>query len=102
MPAWEFPDVPDHEFDCHPQNNWVAMANRSAMVIVGGQFTVDAMHRAGVTAPVRIVPVPTDAGYFDTPDWDENGHTVLKCSAIVYPQPPSSPMEFRAQDCCSE
>jgi hypothetical protein len=24
MPAWEFPDVPDHAFDDNPRNDWLA------------------------------------------------------------------------------
>jgi hypothetical protein len=100
VPAWEFPDVPDHGFDGNPQNNWVATANRCSMVIVGGQFTADALDRAGVTAPVRIVPVPTPASYFETPPWQYGDRTVLECSTHVFPDATAGVLPLRADAAC--
>ena len=91
VPAWEFPDVPDHGFDGNPQNNWVATANRCSMVLVGGQFTADALSRAGVTAPVRIVPVPTPLSYFDTPAWESGDRAVLECATHIFPDADATP-----------
>ena len=64
VPAWEFPDIPNEAFDGNPQNNWVETANRCSLVLVGGPFTANAMEAAGVTTPIRIVPVPTGEAYF--------------------------------------
>ncbi len=79
VPAWEFPDVPDHEFDKNPQNNWVATANKTDLVLVGGQFTVDSLRRGGVTSPIEIVQVPTPDEYFQASSWDYNKSTTIKC-----------------------
>lgn len=81
IPAWEFPDIPDHEFDSNPRNNWVAMANKTDLVLVGGQFTVESMRRGGVTSPIQIVQVPTPDGYFAVSPWDYNKQTTVNCRA---------------------
>ncbi len=82
VPAWEFPDVPHEEFDGNPRNNWVKMANESDLVIVGGQFTVDSMRRAGTETPIAIVPVPSPQGYFDTPPCEIQKQTTVPCRAF--------------------
>jgi hypothetical protein len=81
IPAWEFPDVPDHEFDNNPKNNWVAMANKTDLVLVGGQFTVESMRRGGVTSPIQIVQVPTPDAYFQISPWDYHKQTTVNCRA---------------------
>jgi glycosyltransferase involved in cell wall biosynthesis len=87
VPAWEFPDVPDHVFDGNPHNDWVATARRCDLVIVGGQFTVDTFQRAGIRTPIRIVPVPTPEEYFRIPAWRADQHVRIPCSAYVFPDP---------------
>jgi glycosyltransferase involved in cell wall biosynthesis len=85
VPAWEFPDVPAEAFDGNPRNNWVATANRCDLVLVGGQFTVEAFQRAGIRTPIRIVPVPTPAEYFRLPRWSARSRTRIACPAYVFP-----------------
>ncbi len=87
IPAWEFPDVPDHEFDGDPRNDWVQGANQCSLVIVGGPFTANALRKAGVRTPIRIVQVPTPTECFDVPLWNPNRRTLLDCPAYVLPQP---------------
>jgi glycosyltransferase involved in cell wall biosynthesis len=87
VPAWEFPDVPDHAFDGNPNNNWVSAAHRCDLVLVGGQFTVEALQRAGIRTPIRIVPVPTPDEYFRLPAWQSDGQLRIPCSAYVFPHP---------------
>jgi hypothetical protein len=87
VPAWEFPDVPDEAFDGNPQNNWVATANRCDLVLVGGEFTVESFTRAGITTPIRIVPVPTPQEYFHLPRWSLDTITRINCPAYVFPNP---------------
>ncbi|MEN6556634.1 MAG: glycosyltransferase, partial [Thermoguttaceae bacterium] len=86
VPAWEFPDIPNEAFDGNPQNDWVATANRCAMVLVGGPFTARALESAGVRTPIRIVAVPTPEAYFDMPRWRSDRRTALNCSPYVFPQ----------------
>jgi glycosyltransferase involved in cell wall biosynthesis len=86
VPAWEFPDVPDHAFDGDPRNDWVAGANRCSLVIVGGPFTARALCRAGVRTAIRIVQVPTAPEYFEVPRWSPTRRTLLDCPAYVFPQ----------------
>jgi glycosyltransferase involved in cell wall biosynthesis len=91
VPAWEFPDVPNEAFDGNPRNNWVATANRCDLVLVGGEFTVDAFQRAGIRAPIRIVPVPTPEVYFQMPRWTPEAVTRIACPAYVFPHADFAP-----------
>ncbi len=86
VPAWEFPDVPDHEFDNDARNNWVQTANQCSLVIVGGPFTRDVLSRAGVQTPIRVVPVPNPQQYFEVSSWQPGQRRVLECPAYVLPQ----------------
>jgi glycosyltransferase involved in cell wall biosynthesis len=87
VPAWEFPDVPDHAFDGNPQNDWVATSARCTLVIVGGPYTADAFRRAGIRTPTHVVPVPTPADYFAVPAWDGGIPALVGCDAYVFPHP---------------
>lgn len=87
FPFWEFPDVPAELFDGNLQNNWVATANRCDLILVCGSFTAEALQRAGIRAPIRIVPVPTPAEYFNLPPWSPDTTTRLDCPAYVFPHP---------------
>lgn len=87
VPAWEFPDIPQEEFDENAQNNWVATAERCSAVMVGGPFTADALQAAGVTVPIRIVQVPTPAEYFDVSPWSGREGVTLDCHAEEFPNP---------------
>ncbi|MEN6405242.1 MAG: hypothetical protein ABFC77_02100 [Thermoguttaceae bacterium] len=95
VPAWEFPDIPDHEFDGKPENNWVAMAAKCDSLIVGGPFTRDAFRKAGVQTPIQIVQVPTPDEYFQVPWWTPDRHTLLECPGHGFswcePELPSLP-----------
>jgi len=91
VPAWEFPDIPNSGFDGNPQNDWVATANRCAMVLVGGRFTADALRAAGVKTPIHQVAVPTPEAYFDLPGWQPEQRHTLNCSAYVLPQAGAAP-----------
>lgn len=84
MPAWEFPDVPDHAFDGNPQNDWPATANRCCLVLVGNPFTANSLLKAGVETPVRIVQVPTPEGYFGLPEWQAANRATFECSSYVF------------------
>lgn len=102
MPAWEFPDVPDHEFDGNPQNDWPATANRSDLVLVSGPFTAAALARAGTTTPMRIVPVPTPSRCFELPAWRPEATHAIGCRAYAFdagafagPDPASAGMPAR-------
>jgi glycosyltransferase involved in cell wall biosynthesis len=94
FPFWEFPDVPAEAFDGQARNNWVATANRCDLVLVGGQFTVEAFQRAGIRTPIRIVPVPTPDEYFHLPRWPEQTSLRLACPAYVFPHPDVPPHEL--------
>ena len=87
FPFWEFPDVPAEAFDGNPRNNWVATANRCDLVLVGGQFTVEAFERAGIRTAIRVVPVPTPNAYFHLPRWSGESVTRIACPAYVFPHP---------------
>jgi glycosyltransferase involved in cell wall biosynthesis len=84
MPAWEYPDVPDHAFDGNPQNDWVATSERCDLVIVGGPYTVETFRRGGIRKPIYVVPVPTPQSYFEMPRWQPGATTLLGCHGYVF------------------
>jgi hypothetical protein len=86
MPAWEFPDVPDHGFDGNPQNDWPATADRCDLVLVSGPFTEQALRKGNAKAPIRTVQVPTPDAYFSVPDWELGQLKCIDCPAYVFPQ----------------
>jgi len=87
VPAWEFPDAPDHVFDANPRNDWIAASRECDLILVGGQFTVETLQRAGIRTPIRIVPVPTPDEYFRIPAWQTDLTIRLPYSAYVFPHP---------------
>ncbi|MCA9120499.1 MAG: glycosyltransferase [Planctomycetaceae bacterium] len=87
MPAWEFPDVPDHGFDDNPQNDWPATANRCDLVLVSGPFTEQALRRGQAKSPIRFVQVPTPDAYFSVPPWQSGQEARIECPAYIFPQP---------------
>jgi hypothetical protein len=86
VPAWEFPDVPNEPFADDERNDWISMANRCDLVIVGGPFTVESMKRGGTETPIRVVPVPTPAAYFETPDYSPHQRSSIDCEAYWPPK----------------
>jgi glycosyltransferase involved in cell wall biosynthesis len=54
------------------------------LVIVGGPYTVDTFRRAGIGAPIHVVPVPTPEPYFDVPPWHADQSVLLGCHAYVF------------------
>ena len=86
MPAWEFPDVPDHGFDDNPQNDWPATADRCDLVLVSGSFTERALRKGKAKVPIRFVQVPTPDAYFSVSDWEPGRKNCLDCTGYVFPQ----------------
>jgi len=85
FPLWEFPDLPDDDFDDNPRNNWVRVANALSAIVCTSAFTRDAFVRAGVRAPVYVVPIPIAAPYFSLPPWRPGARTRLETPAHVFP-----------------
>jgi glycosyltransferase involved in cell wall biosynthesis len=86
-PAWEFPDLPDGNFDNNPRNNWACIANRLALIVTHSHFTRQAFVNAGVKTPIHVLPVPITADYFALSDWEPGRRAILQCPAYVFPQP---------------
>jgi hypothetical protein len=84
MPAWEFPDVPDHAFDGNPRNDWTSVADAADLLVVSGPFTANALRRAGIETPICIVPVPSPDSYFDLPSWRPDEKHRIDCWAYVF------------------
>jgi glycosyltransferase involved in cell wall biosynthesis len=95
VPAWEFPDIPALDLENDPRQNWARRAEQMDLIITHTQFSRDAFVRAGVQTPVHVVPVPTPAAYFQTPDWQPRQHVVLNCPCYIFPQPTAIPRPAR-------
>lgn len=84
MPAWEFPDIPDHDFGLNPQNDWRKVANICDALIVSGPFTANAFRKSGVKVPIHFVQVPTAAPYFQLGVWQANQSNSVQCSGYSF------------------
>lgn len=84
-PAWEFPEIPNSDFDHNPRNNWVRIADRLALIVTHSHFTRQAFLRAGVKTPVHVLPVPVTPDYFALPLWEPGQRAVLDCPAYILP-----------------
>jgi glycosyltransferase involved in cell wall biosynthesis len=91
FPFWEFPDIPNTSFDNNPRNNWARIASHADLILTASQCTREAFVKAGVRTPVRVIPVPIQAQYFDVEDWRPGQQVRLDCPAYVFPQPEQPP-----------
>ena len=89
FPYWEFPDIPSRDFDDNPRNNWRRICGALAGLICASEFTADAFRRAGVAAPIHVVPPPGADPYFALPPRPPGEHRRLDCAAhVLAPGPP--------------
>jgi glycosyltransferase involved in cell wall biosynthesis len=86
MPAWEFPDIPDHEFGDNPQNNWIQVVEQCAALVVSGPFTEKAFRKSGAKLPIHFVQVPTPESYFEVGDWSYGQTATIDCSGYHFPE----------------
>jgi len=90
VPAWEFPDIPNTDFQNNPRNNWLRIADQLSVIMTHCHITRNAFLRAGVKPPVHLVPVPIPPEYFQVPPWERSQRVVLDCPCYVFPQPESA------------
>src|SRR5438105_12270085 len=83
VPAWEFPDIPNTDFQNNPRNNWLRIANQLSMIVTHCHITRNAFLRAGVKPPVHLVPVPIPSAYFQVPPSARSQRVVLGCPCAV-------------------
>jgi hypothetical protein len=79
---WDLPDLPDSDLDDNPRNNWARIADRLELLLVAGRASCDAFRRAGVQTPVRVVPTPVPAEYFELPIFQVDQRIALTCSGL--------------------
>src|SRR5262249_1893312 len=84
FPFWEFPEVPDRDFEHDTRQNWARLCRPAALIVTACRFTAEAFRRAGVRAPVEVVPVPLPPEPFDTPDWDPAHSWTIECRHFVW------------------
>lgn len=84
MPAWEFPDIPDHPFAGKPENDWTIVSNSASALMVSGPFTENAFRRSGVTTPIHFVQVPTPEDYFQIPVRDCGEVKTIQCKGFSF------------------
>jgi glycosyltransferase involved in cell wall biosynthesis len=84
---WDYPDVPAADGFDEPRVNWLRPASRLQGLLAVSEFTAAALRRAGVTAPVHVVPVPAAPEYLELPMWRPGSPSVLDCPAYLLPQP---------------
>lgn len=96
FPFWEFPEIPNTTLDQSPRHDWVRIAQRLDLIVCASHFTADAFRRAGVTTPIRVIPVPIDDEYFTLPAWQPGQQVVLQSACHVFPEPPRIPAQAQS------
>lgn len=85
FPFWEFPDIPQAELGDNARMNWVQVCERLSLILTACEFTRDALVRAGVRTPIRVVPVPIRDDYFRLADWRPEQRVSLDCPCYLLP-----------------
>lgn len=87
FPFWEFPQIPDRDFQHDTRQNWARMCRTAALILTASHDTANAFRRAGVRCPIEVVPVPVAPAYFEVPDWDPAFRWSLDCRHLAWGGP---------------
>jgi glycosyltransferase involved in cell wall biosynthesis len=87
FPFWEFPDIPDRDFEYDSRQNWARICQRADLILTACEFTRDAFRRAGVDVPIGVVPVPLRPEHFEVPAWDPQHSWTLTCRHVAWGGP---------------
>jgi hypothetical protein len=86
FPSWEFPDIPSANLGNNPRNNWARIANHFSLIVCHSENARDAFLRAGVTTPIRLIPIPVPHDYFCMPLWQPGQSITLDCPCFELPE----------------
>jgi glycosyltransferase involved in cell wall biosynthesis len=87
FPFWEFPDIPNRDFEYDTRQNWVRVCRRADLIVTACNFTRDAFRRTGVDVPISVVPVPLRPEQFEIPAWDPKHSWTLTCRHVSWGGP---------------
>ncbi len=87
FPFWEFPDIPDRDFEYDTRQNWARVCKRADMILTACNFTRDALRKGGVDCPIGVVPVPLKPEHFQIPAWDPEHSWTLTCRHVSWGGP---------------
>jgi glycosyltransferase involved in cell wall biosynthesis len=92
FPFWEFPRIPDRDFNYDTRQNWRRMLGHADLIISACRFTADAFQQALPNSLVEVVPVPLAPEMFRTPAWDPAWTWKVQCrhTHLGGPKPPLS------------
>lgn len=95
LPFWEFPEIPDRDFEHDTRQNWKRMLAHADLILSACRFTADAFRRALPESAVEVVPVPIAPSMFAVEPWDPSRTWTLACrhTRLGEPRPagPSNP-----------
>ena len=87
FPFWEFPDIPDRDFEHDTRQNWARLCRRADLIITACNFTRDTFRRGGIDGPIGVVPVPLRPEHFEVPAWDPEHTWTLDCRHVSWGGP---------------
>ena len=87
FPFWEFPDIPDRDFEYDTRQNWARVCRRADMILTACRFTADAFRRGGIDCPIGVVPVPIRPEHFEVPAWDPDHSWTITCRSETWGGP---------------
>lgn len=83
FPFWEFPHIPDRDFQHDTRQNWARVARPASLILTACRFTASAFRSARVRSPVAVVPVPVDPAHLLVPAWEPQATWTLTCRHAV-------------------
>jgi hypothetical protein len=83
---WDYPEIPHPSLTYTPRPDWIRMAEKLAVILVGSNFTAEAVERSGIKTPVEIVPPPVSEPFFHVPAWNSERVTHFECNGFLFPQ----------------
>jgi hypothetical protein len=79
--AWEYPDIPEHDFENTAQKNWWTAANSCDMIFVNGDFTATTLRQGNIASNIKTVSTPVSQEYFQLNSWIPDLKSRVSCRA---------------------
>lgn len=98
FPFWEFPDIPDRDFEYDTRQNWARICKRADMIFTACNFTRETFRRGGINCPIGVIPVPLKPEHFEVPDWDPEHTWTLECRHVSWGDPETESNEPKTTD----
>lgn len=82
MAAWEYPDIPQQDFENTAQKSWRSSAESCDMIFVNGDFTATTLRQGDIANNIQTIPTPVPQEYFQLNQWIPDLKSRVSCRAF--------------------